>query len=179
MSFISSIFAGSFDRNGPATSLPPMVYWVSTGFWSTDSFCQSSSVRVPVNGNCCDSAKARSAFFAFSPNLPSISPGEKCARSSSTCRRMPSGVTASAGSFFDHCAELMPSGLRAGAAADCETPNASNTAPKNLTAVIAIRTGASPRCDLKLEQSQSSQHLHVALAGFGSAQDRLRKQVDL
>jgi hypothetical protein len=32
------------------------------------------------------------AFFAFSPNLPSISPGEKRARSSRTCNRIPAGV---------------------------------------------------------------------------------------
>lgn len=31
-------------------------------------------------------------FFEFSPNVPSISPGEKCARSSRTCNRTPAGV---------------------------------------------------------------------------------------
>jgi hypothetical protein len=40
------------------------------------------------------------AFLAFSPNLPSISPGEKCALSRRTCSRTPAGVALSLESDF-------------------------------------------------------------------------------
>ena len=54
----------------------------------------SPNVGADLGGlaNCCAFSQARNAFFAFSPNLPSISPAEKCARSSGTCSLMPAGV---------------------------------------------------------------------------------------
>src|SRR3954452_17008529 len=80
-----SIFAGSFFRNGPFTSFSEIVYSTIIGSLLTSaSLSQISGVIRLSEASPLASANARSAFCAFSPSLPSISPGEKRARASCT-----------------------------------------------------------------------------------------------
>src|SRR5215813_3030211 len=59
---------------------------------------QISAVGVrPSKARLLASAKARKALTAFSPSLPSISPGEKPARSNRTCSRTIAGSSLSLG----------------------------------------------------------------------------------
>src|SRR4051812_19440064 len=103
------------SANGPFTSASVIVYSITAGSLSSASFSQ---VGVSISPLACSpfcSWYARSALAKFSPRRPSITPGEKRARSSSTCARM---FTAS--EFFPplNSTELMSSGatLRTGAA---------------------------------------------------------------
>src|SRR3954471_18992191 len=81
------------------------------------SFDQTSGVKVDLLGDRpLASAKAPSALVTLSPILPSISPGEKCARSSRTWSLTASGVMRSvAGCLPVKLAALMLSGFRSAA----------------------------------------------------------------
>jgi hypothetical protein len=62
-------------------------------------------------------------FFAFSPNLLSISPGEKCARSSRTRNRTPAGVGFSLDRVFvEGSAASIAAGFISAASAEVVTP---------------------------------------------------------
>src|SRR4051794_37193581 len=83
---MSSIFAGSFFTNGPFTSRLEISYCVITGSSLVfESFVHISGVSGWSDATPLASANAFSALSAFSPDLPSISPGENRARSSRTC----------------------------------------------------------------------------------------------
>ncbi len=78
------------------------------------SFAQISGVSALPDGRLLASAKASSAFSTLSPNIPSISPGEKCARSSSTWSFTASGLSfSSGGSLPVKLAALIVSALKA------------------------------------------------------------------
>src|SRR6187431_1195012 len=85
--------------NGPATSSAVMVYEVSIGAPSAASAAGTASgARLRAR------AKAATARRWLLPSRPSISPGEKCARSSITCiqsRRSLAGTLAAASGFGD------------------------------------------------------------------------------
>ncbi|MGY3405014.1 hypothetical protein ACVWZV_001127 [Bradyrhizobium sp. GM5.1] len=62
-------------------------------------------------------------FFAFPPNLLSISPGEKCARSSRTRNRTPAGVGFSLDRVFvEGSAASIAAGFISAASAELVTP---------------------------------------------------------
>src|SRR4051794_1008661 len=82
---MSSILAGSFSRNGPLVSSLEILYSMITASELVPaSAVHTSAVSGWFGFKPFASAKALSAFCAFSPSLPSISPGENRARSSRT-----------------------------------------------------------------------------------------------
>src|SRR4051794_22123891 len=131
------------SANGPFTSASVFVYSITAGSLSSASFSQ---VGVSISPLACSpfcSWYARNALAKFSPRRPSITPGEKRPRSSSTCARM---FTAS--EFFPplNSTELMSSGatLRTGAA----------TAGARLSAMAAKAASSVGRMSILLVPTQ-------------------------
>src|SRR6266478_1555420 len=105
---MSSILAGSFSKNGPFTSLSEIVYSAITGSWLVPtSAVQISGVSALSEGKPLASAKALRAFCAFSPSLPSISPGENWARSSRTWAFTTAGSALSSAAGFERSSALL------------------------------------------------------------------------
>ena len=102
--------------SGPATSCCVIVYEVSGRalLFGTSTLQVSASI-LPVDLRLLAAWNAASALRKLSPSLPSISPGEKLARSSKT-----SALTINAGALTSPCraAELTESGVRSCASAD-------------------------------------------------------------
>ena len=134
----------------------------------------SPNVGADLGGlaNCCAFSQARNAFFAFSPNLPSISAAEKCARSSRTCSLMPAGVGLVSDSvFFEGSAELI-------AAAFISAPNAepvmnAKTRPKKTHLGGKSRPGGRrfPSGSLLIRGSLGVRLVRVGLVRFVMADD--------
>ncbi len=70
-----------------ATSAGVSTYSTRTGALSWFSTAQVCRSTVPESGNSWKRWNAATAFFMLEPDAPSISPGEKRARSSRTCAR--------------------------------------------------------------------------------------------
>src|ERR1700730_394153 len=115
---MSSIFAGSFSRNGPFTSLSEILYstMAASSLPVTSAF-QTSAVSSLSDVRPCASAKALRAFWAFSPSLPSIAPGENRARSRRTWILMAAPSMLSVESFELYSALLMAAASRLAATA--------------------------------------------------------------
>src|SRR6266480_1323915 len=136
---MSSIFAGSFFKNGPFTSFSVITYSVMTGALLVPaSIVQISGVSGLSGAKPLASAKALRAFCAFSPSLPSISPGENRARSSRTPAFTMTGSILSAAAGFERNSALLM------VAASSLAAVAGNTSQPETTAVTSRRITRPP-----------------------------------
>src|ERR1700730_4594441 len=98
-----------------------------------ESFIQISGVSGLSEATPLASAKALSAFWAFSPSLPSISPGENEARSKRTCAfTVTASILSAAGGFEPNSALLI-------AAVSTPAPAAGSTSQPERTAEMNRR----------------------------------------
>src|SRR5882672_5152300 len=103
----------------------------------SESISQISGVNALPPVRPWASAKALRAFCAFSPSLPSISPGENWARSSRTCSLMTTASILSVGSFARYSALLT-------AVASMLAPAAGNASQTDKIAATNKRTIRQP-----------------------------------
>src|SRR5215211_8322006 len=131
---MSSSLSGILSVNGPLTSSSEIVCSAMTGSDEVAvSFAQVSLSSLPSGLRPFASWKAPIAFSTFSPPRPSITPGEKRARSSSTCAFRVTGLILLpplAGSSASLTSWTVSVSARAGAA------------PRRVAIVKAIRAAA-------------------------------------
>src|SRR5712664_1587431 len=123
----------------------------------SESISQISGVNALPPVRPWASAKALRAFCAFSPSLPSISPGENWARSSRTCSLMTTASILSVGSFARYSALLT-------AVASRLAPAAGNASQADKIAATNRRTIRQPPA--KIPEKKIPENKNSGARGF-------------